>query len=231
MVFYPRGAEIDNDSEENKEIKRPRSVLVGQFTHRIDRSSLENDFLLLSVGFKPGALHRLTGIPFYLLTNSFIDLESIYPRRARELNNSLSGTDCYEEMIRLLETFLLELIRNPKINKRPSDKVFELIAQNSRKYSLEYLSREACWSPRQFERKSNEYIGVSPKTFSRISRFNQSYQMTLRDLCPNWLDVSLYCGYHDYQHLVKDYKDFAGTTPRNFLNEESRSLERVLGLT
>ena len=232
IVFCPRGAIINIIAGDKTIFIQPRSVLVGQATRRVDWRSLSNEILFITVVFKPGALHRLTGIPFNLLTNRVIDLESIYFRKASELNDSLNGSDSYKAMIDLIEAFLLVLIARPKLNYRPSDRVFELIAQNKYKFSLEFLSREACWSPRQFERKSLDYIGISPKLFSRIGRFNQSHLLSLQELRPDWLGVALYCGYEDYQHLVKDYKLFTCNTPQKFLQEESRSMEhtRVLNI-
>ena len=230
IIFYPRGAEVTNFSGENLKTIRSRSILAGQFTKRIDRRSVQNELLIILVVFKPGALHRLTGIPFKLLINRVVDLESIFPIKAREVNERLSSCEKYEEMIGIIETFLLNLTESPKIKSRRSDRIFEFIVKNEQHYSLDWLARESCLSIRQFERKSYDYLGVSPKFFARIARFNRSYYMSMENPHPDWLNVSLYCGYHDYQHLVKDYKEFTDATPRNFLNEESRSLERALGL-
>lgn len=231
MIFYPRGAEITNFAGETLKTIRPKSLLAGQFTQRIDRKSLHDEIIVIVVVFKPGVLHRITGIPFNLLIDTVIDLESIYPKMAKEVNEKLANSNDYDEMISIIESFLIHLSERPKIESRRCDAIFESIARNEKDFSLEFLARESCLSMRQFERKSYEYIGVSPKFFGRIARFNQSYYMSIEKSHPNWLDISLECGYHDYQHLVKDYKEFTQATPRNFFNEESRSLERALGLS
>ena len=231
MIFYPRGAEVTSFFGEDLKSIRPRSLILGQFTKRIDRSSLNDEILLIVVAFKPGALHRLTGIPFRLLINRIVDLEAVYPKRAREINEKLGECQTYGQMIEVIETFLLYLTETPKMLTRRSDKIFDFMVRNTGNYTLDWLANEACMSARQFERKSQDYIGISPKLFARIARFNQSYYMSMKEERPHWLDVSLYCGYHDYQHLVKDYKEFAGATPRFFFEEESRALERALGLS
>lgn len=228
FIFYPRGAEFTCFSGEDLKTFRPRSVLAGQFTKRIDRRSVFSELMIILVVFKPGALHRLTGIPSKLLTNNAIDLEDVFPK-VKEVNARLSSCEKYDEMIAIIETFLLGLTASPKMISRRSDKIFECMMNNG-SHSLDWLAREACLSSRQFERKSYEYLGVSPKFFHRIVRFNQSYYLSMQNSKTDWLDLSLYCGYHDYQHLVKDYKEFTGATPKYFLNEESKSLERFLGL-
>ena len=97
--------------------------------------------------------------------------------------------------------------------------------------SLDSLSKKAYLSARQLERKFDERIGVSPKTFLRITRFNQSYWMRLKQPKLDWLSIAVSCGYSDYQHLAKEYKAFANTTPNMFFEEETNAPGRALGLT
>ena len=59
----------------------------------------------------------------------------------------------------------------------------------------------------------------------------QSYWLRLKNPALDWLSIAIACGYNDYQHLVKDYKEFANTTPNLFFNEERQAPGRVLGLS
>ncbi len=230
ITFYPRGTEITEIISNNTIIIKPRSIISGQFTQRINRSSLHNEILIIVAVFKPGVLHRLTGIPFYELKNKDVDLEAVFPKRAREVKELLSNSGNYAEMIFIIEHFLLELTAKAKIAERKFDKVFNLILPSNNKYSLSWLANEACTSPRQFERITIQYIGINPKLFSRIARFNQTYRLALKYPKLDWLSIAIICGYHDYQHLAKDYKKFVNTTPKYFFQEEYKSLERVLDL-
>jgi AraC-like DNA-binding protein len=45
----------------------------------------------------------------------------------------------------------------------------------------------------------------------------------------DWLSIALHCGYYDYQHLVKDYKEFTGYTPAQFFAIDNQAPERMLG--
>jgi AraC-like DNA-binding protein len=47
----------------------------------------------------------------------------------------------------------------------------------------------------------------------------------------DWLRIALECNYHDYQHLVRDYKDFTGYGPNAFHEIESKAPERSFGLS
>jgi AraC-like DNA-binding protein len=228
IAFYPRGFELTQDNEGS--VKRSRSVISGQYTHLINRRSSPDEFLMILVVFKPGALHRITGIPFYELNDTHIDLESVYPKEGSRVNERLSSCSSYSEMIIVIERFLLDIYNNSRVGCKPFDPVFDLILSAENKYPLQYLANQACLSPRQFERKAYQYLGVSPRFFSRIVRFNKSYEMRLKNPGLDWLSIAVACNYHDYQHLSKDYKELTNATPNKLFAAESKVLERSLGL-
>jgi AraC-like DNA-binding protein len=230
MVFYVRGYEITEIIQENKIVRRPRSVISGQYTHRINRLSSPKEFLMIQVVFNPGALYKLTGIPFNEMHNTQFDLEAIFPKEGRAVNERLCNCSEYSEMISIVEGFLKELQSKLKLIERPFERVFNLLLKANNKYSLKYLAGQACLSPRQFERKSHQYLGICPQLFARIVRFNQSYEMRLNHPKLDWLSIAIACGYHDYQHLAKDYKEFTDASPNLLFAAESKVLERVLGL-
>jgi AraC-like DNA-binding protein len=229
IAFYPRGAELTELVPGGVQIKKPRSVITGQFTNRINRYTT-NEFMILIVVFKPGALHRLTGMSFQTLMNNHVDLESVFPTETRQVNERLSSSNEYAEMILIIEAYLLKMAKNIKVESRPADQVLMLVGNKPQKYSLDWLAREACLSPRQLERKFYQYLGVCPKTFARVARFDQSYKMRLKYPKDDWLSIAVACGYHDYQHMVRDYKEFGSATPNVLFDEEHKAPERMLGL-
>jgi len=229
IAFYPLGSELTELVSDGVIIKKPRSVITGQFTNRVNRYN-SHQFMILIVVFKPGALHRLTGISFQQVTNNHVDLEAVFPTETRQVNERLNSCNDYTEMISIIEAYLMKLAKNIKIESRPSDQVLLLLANKPQKYSLDWLAREACLSARQLERKFYQYLGVCPKTFARIVRFDQSYNMRLKNPKDDWLSIAVACGYHDYQHMVRDYKEFANATPNMLFDEEHKAPERMLGL-
>jgi transcriptional regulator GlxA family with amidase domain len=132
-------------------------------------------------------------------------------------------------MLHIVETFFIELARHNKKDFLPVDQLLNL-AVHETDHTIDWLAVQACLSPRQLERKFDERIGISPKTMLRICRFNRSYWMHLRSPQLTWFDISISCGYTDYQHLAKEYKIFAGTTPNIFFEEERNAPGRMLGL-
>jgi AraC-like DNA-binding protein len=230
MTFYIKGFELTEVPSIQNPIKKARSVITGQYTGLIKRYSGSEEFLMVQVVFLPGVLHRMTGIPSLELQNKCYDLEEVMPKAAKEVNKRLEQSCNYETIIETIENFLLAQYNKCRIEERPADQIFRLMLQKPATYPIDWLAKEACLSPRQFERKAYDYVGVSPKLFSRISRFIQSYDLKLKNKHLDWLSIAITCNYHDYQHLVKDYKEFAAGNPNDLFAAESKALERRLGL-
>lgn len=229
LTFYVRGTETARYVQTGLEIIKPRCVISGQFTHRVDRSVSSPEILMIIVDFKPGALYRLTGIPFTEFNNKDIDAETVLPPEIKRVHERLNSTGSYDEMLGMLESYFTGLAAHAKKDLLPLDLLFNLIAKEPG-HSIDWLARNAYLSTRQLERKFDERIGINPKTYLRICRFNRSYWMHLKNKHLNWFQVAMSCGYTDYQHLAKEYKIFAGNTPNNFFTEESKSPGRMLGL-
>ena len=230
LTFYVRGSETTRYFETGCEIKKPRSVISGQFTHRVDRYVSYPEILMIIVDFKPGALNRLIGIPFKEFANKDLDAETVFPAEIRRVNDRLSGSESYEEMIQIVEIYFTELMLKSKRDILPVDRLISLVTQDP-DCSIDWVARNAFLSPRQLERKFDERIGINPKTFLRIARFNLSYWLHLKNPGLSWFNIAMSCGYTDYQHLVKEYKEFSNTTPNHFFAIESRAPGRILGLT
>jgi len=229
ITFYARGFEITEIKE--KKIKKPRSVLSGQYTCMINRFSGSSELLMILVVFKPGAFYKLTGIPASELVDQHVDLEDVFPKEAPAVNERLSGCIDYGEMILIIENFLYSLLQKQKIPTTPADEVFKIIKSGNLNYdSISSLANHSCLSLRQFERKAHQHVGVSPQLFARIVRFDESYKLRLISPNQNWFSIAVACGYHDYQHLVRDYKQFADSTPNQLIDAESKALDRILGL-
>jgi AraC-like DNA-binding protein len=200
-------------------------MISGQHTVRINRHAT-NDFLILIVNFQPGALHLLTGIPMYELTNKGIDAESVFSNEISLVNARLNSTDNYREMIGIVETFLLDKFKALKSDVYSIDRLAKHILKHPQNVSLDGLAAQANLCPRQFERKFRERMGVGPKLFARLARFQKVYNWKYIHPSDDWLSIALACGYHDYPHLVRDCKDFAGTTPTTYFLQDTKAPER-----
>src|SRR5690606_34531442 len=78
------------------------------------------------------------------------------------------------------------------------------------------LAAQSYLSPSQFERQFKHYTAVSPKAYSRIVRFGSLHAALLVNPSLRLADLADVHGYSDPAHLIREFKAFAGCTPRDF---------------
>ena len=229
LAFYIRDAQTFSFPDSQKVIKYPKSILSGIHDVAIHRDC-GHDFWAIKVIFQPSALYRLTGIPARELVSNFIDAEAIWGKQIREVESRLNSTENLEEMLLIIEDFLEKMLRKNLKNAHPIDAIGQIILNNNQYKSLDVLAEKSCLSVRQFIRKFEERVGVSPKMFDRITRFDRAYRMKNSQPNLDWLSLALACNYYDYQHLAKDFKDFTKLTPVSFYEIEQKAPERTFGM-
>lgn len=209
--------------------KRPFAVIIGQHTMVTNRY-LGHEFLYLNISFQPGVLFRLTGIPSFELTNTYIDAEAVFPKEIQLIKEQLKNAASYPEILELAELFIVMLIKKSKKDAHGIDAVAKILLQDTEHISIDWLAKETCLCSRQFERKFRERMGVSASLLARIARLDKAFKMKNAQPGKDWLSIAVQCGYYDYQHLVRDYKDFTGLTPTSFFQLDNQAPERTFGL-
>ena len=207
----------------------PKCTLSGQHTSVTTRYTAR-DFWVLQIVLQPSALFRLTGIPSYELTNTFIDAEAVWSKDIRAAHEQMCNTEDIEEIISIAEAFLEKIVRQPKRNLHSVDKVSSLILHQYQPISIDRLANQACLSPRQFHRKFAERMGIGPKLFDKVVRFEKAFRMKNAYPHLDWLSIAIACGYYDHQHLARDYKDFTNLGPNAFYEVDTQAPERNFGL-
>ena len=229
LMFHLRDLQKVSFGENPAVITCPKCTINGQSTGLENRYVSQN-FWALQIVFQPSALFRLTGIPSYELTNTFIDAEVIWGKEIRSTHEQMSNTDDVDEAIKVAEAFLEKIVRNSKRNLLGIDRVSKLILCQNQPISMDKLANDACLSIRQFNRKFNERIGIGPKTLDRIVRFGNAFRMKNTQPHLDWLSIALACGYYDYQHLVRDFKEFTNLTPTGLFETDTKAPERTFGV-
>ncbi len=230
ITFFPRGFVSIGDQCTGSIIPAPKVSIFGQQVSRYN-FHLTQEYLMLRVHFHPGTLYRLLGIPLFEFTDQYSDAAAVINREVEDINERLAACKKkYVQMIQIVESYLLSKIKNPKKDSNIIDKVAAFMYAESSKFSLDCLANQASLSPRQFNRRFTERIGVGPKLYSRIIRFYKAYQYKEMHPDADWLTIAVLFDYSDYQHLVKDFKEFAGVSPVIWVSEDNQSPERILRL-
>ena len=228
LSFYVKG--VENVEYQKSGVKNGNlsTVLFGQQTEVTNRFN-SSDFLLIQVVFTPGGLYRLTNIPSNCLTNQYIDAQTIFSKEIKYVNEKILECKSYVQMIAVVENFLLKETKRKSCEIHPLDTATTKIFSSETIPSVDVLAKAAFQSTRNFERHFMQRMGVSPKYFLKVVRFENAFRMKNKNPVLDWLSIAHSCGYYDYQHLVKDYKDLTGLSPNQFHEIESKSPERLFG--
>jgi AraC-like DNA-binding protein len=205
-------------------------MIVGQQTYR-QTYQFAHDYQMFHVQFQPGALSKFLRVPMPELLNRNLDARLVLGPEIRELTDRLENVHEYPEIYRLVEEFLWQKFGRLRDPLRPTDTLGRLVLKDPHRFDLKRLAGEACLSPSQFQRRFVQQVGVPPKVYARLARFYKAFQVKKRYPHLDWLTVACQTGYYDYQHLVRDCKEFASTTPTRLVEEENGSPASVLGVT
>jgi AraC-like DNA-binding protein len=229
ITFLPKGNLTMINQLNGQTQKAPSASICGQQVLRYN-FYITYEYLMLRINFHPGALYRLLHIPLSEFTNNWFNAEPVISREIIEVNERLANSQNYLGMIDIIEDYLKRKIKKVKTDSHCIDKVASNILASPSGFSLDWLASQACLCQRQFNRKFIERMGVGPKLFSRIVRFYKAYQY--KELHPHedWLTIALLFGYSDYQHMVKDFQEFANVTPNLWIKQDNQSPEKILRL-
>jgi len=208
----------------------PQCIINGMHTVPVHRYG-GHDFLAIKAILRPAVLYQLIRFPLEGLTNTFINAEDIWGNEVRSVCDHLKELDGLPEMITVIESFMERKIKRIKGDFRPIDKASDLLLHKESYSSLGWLAGQSCLSVRQFIRKFEERIGISAKTLERIVRFDNAYRMKNRHPEYDWLSIAVLCNYYDYQHMVKDFKEFSDLTPCALYELELTAPERNFGFS
>jgi len=190
---------------------------VGPFD-RFRRFRAEGQLELLGVRFRPGRAPFSSDLPLGDARNRAIPLESIWKdqwRRAeiQVLELRLAQVSGIVHQMACITRFLSKLLRDSKEPDAVLTHALNLIADAKGQMSVETLAAAVRISSRQLERKFTQHVGLSPKTFSRITRFRQAKLLLESIRGTRGCDLAYACGYYDQTHLIREFRLFTGQTP------------------
>jgi AraC-like DNA-binding protein len=213
MIFYPLGPQ--QYSDDGKSFNRlPKELLIGPFTQPVYLLQIPQQVMIL-VNLFPGSLHRFIHLPMNEILNRPFEGINGFGNEIKKINEQMSDLDSPEQMIDLVEAFLLKRLDKLK-DPLPVDEVFRLMVNSPHPYAIDQLANLACVSSRQLERQFLTRVGTTPTMFARQTRFGNAYRLKRHRPGLSWTSVAHECGYFDQMHLIREFKLFTSATPGSF---------------
>ena len=194
--------------------RMPPALIVGarSIYEIIDTSDMAD---LMGVAFAPGGFAPFASDAVDVFSNRSIDLTDVWGSSARDLRDRLRELPTPQEKLSCLERFLLSRLV-PRILQPAPDRTGEVafaLQQFDRApgvATVREVARQTGWSERRFSQVFREAVGLSPKVWCRVQRF----QKTVRELHAGrdvrWAELALDCGYYDQAHFANEFRAFSG---------------------
>lgn len=217
LVFH-YGSPSKFQKKNSSEYIEPNIVICGQQTNYYDLSLSGKTGMILIV-FKPHGVKSFFNFPITELLNENLSLQDLANNDAIELNDKLFNSSTNEQRINHLENFLIQrLIQNEDFDR--VDHAVKMIKNSKGQIKTHEIAQEVCLGIKQFERIFSKHVGLNPKKFTSIIRFQNVIQMKRKYKTSNMYQLAFDNGYYDQSHFIHDFKSLTDLTPRVFFNKK-----------
>jgi len=195
--------------------KQPHLLLVGQMERRTD---IKPSGVIHTAGihFHPAGVSAFVAGDLGRFVNRIVPLGPALGEDLAAVAARLRSARTPERRVAILENLL-------RSRCRPHD---EAMADASKRLlkatdavDIEAMARAFGLSDRQFRRRFEAAVGLGPKRFARIVRFQRVFEQRLEHDARAWSEVALDCGYYDQAHFNRDFRAFAGVRPRDIIKD------------
>lgn len=226
ITFLLSGSLYTGDTHFKNLAPAAKEYIIGLQTELKGVAIFNGEVKLFSIQFQPSGFTNLFGIPSKLITDNIftacdiIDGVHVYKE---QLNEALTLYEIKKLTDKFLTSFLFEHKAGDPYHSITSTS--SSIVEQRGNVNIKDLAYQANMSLKRFEVRFTEQVGISPKLFARITRFNYALIFIMKNTSKSWSDVAYHCGYYDQMHFIKEFKEFAGNTPANFYKKTPLPIE------
>lgn len=202
-------------SVESREARHLRGAVVSDVHDRHAVRGMGGASQVMGVHFRPGGAAAIFGGALCELRNRTELLEALWGAAARDLHERLLSTQALPRKFEIVEAALWSRLRAAP----PAD---PMVAFALRRFDqepattrIDALQEASNCSPQQFIRCFTAHVGLTPKRYARVLRFNALLPLINRSEAGrrDWAELAALGGYFDQSHLIHEFKRLAGMTP------------------
>ncbi len=192
----------------------PRMTLCGQRNTFYDVRQT-GETRLVSALFTPAGASLFFHDSFASLLNRSVSLKEMFPFDSELLYERICSSGSSMEKIGVLESFIKNRITSRyRRDFSLLNGIISAIKESRGDITVDTICHNFGINYKFLERRFSQYIGMTPKNFLRIVRFQNvldSYDKSGGSLT----DLSLDCGYYDQSHFIREIREFTGYSPQD----------------
>jgi AraC-like DNA-binding protein len=173
---------------------------------------------MILIIFKPHGVKPFFKLPINELLNENLSIRDLVKNEASELEDKLFNSKNNKQRIIHLEEFLLKRLILDKDFER-IEHAIKIIENSKGQIKTHVIAQEVYLGIKQFERIFSKHVGLNPKKFTSIIRFQNVIQMKMKNKNANMYQLAFDNGYYDQSHFIHDIKNLTSLSPRDFFND------------
>ena len=210
--------------------KPPLSKFVDSFWlyegHEAEHKTDAEDIFIIGVHFKPGGAFPFLGLPAGDLADPHVNLETLWGPSAGRLRERLCEARTSAERFQLLHEALLSRLCHGVEQHYAVSAALEMFGKNQAGPRVREAAKYLGLSQRRFIQVFKAEVGMIPKLFSRVQRFQRVRTLIEQMESSDWIDIAMECGYFDQSHLIREFHELSGISPAAYLRQHDRFLEQ-----
>lgn len=221
------GDDIKRYTSEDDFILQPRAMVLGQTIEPfyIEPTGHVNTF---AIRFYPYGFANFVAEPIKNLANKETPIELLFEEKiAKDLEQKIIQAEDVKQRIKIIEKFLLERLNDKSIVDNIVKSTVDALLSTKGSASIKMILKEDLSKRRQLERKFANQIGMSPKQLGKVIRLQTALKMLLDKETESLTNIAYESEYYDQAHFIKDFKEFTGTNPKEFLGNENLTLSAL----
>lgn len=179
---------------------------------------------MMGVHFRPGGAYPFLCVHAAELTGSHVDLRDVWGRSATSIREQLCSAASPEERFLVLERALIERLKSPRQTRPEVAGGLRLLECSGEETRIRDVTDCIGVSHRRFIELFEAEVGLTPKTYQRIRRFQRTRLRVNLSPEPDWCRIAQDCGYFDQSHLIQEFRVFSGLSPTEYLRRVSEQL-------
>ncbi len=208
-------------------ILQPRAMVLGQTIEPfyIEPTGYVNTF---AVRFYPYGFSNFVTEPIKNLANKETPIALLFEEQiAKDLEQKIIKAKDVKERIEIIEIFLIDKLNDTSTIDNIVRTTIDTLISSKGNTSIRTILNNDPSKRRQLERKFMKQIGISPKQLGKVIRLQTALKMLLNKDEESLTHIAYESKYYDQAHFIKDFKEFTGTNPKEFLGNESMALSSL----
>jgi AraC-like DNA-binding protein len=171
--------------------------------------------------FRPGCASRFFDIPISDVADTTAALGDIWGTRGSPLSSDLADLS-EAARINFVEATLLARLRHRRQRTGPLDVkgLAASVLRRSGRVTVKGMAGAAGVSRQHLSREFRERIGMGPKLYSRLARFQSVLAYAGAQVAIDWARVALDGGFADQSHMIAECRQFSGLTPQSLADRD-----------